>query len=386
VGVTVTPNAGAWVNSAWVQLTASTPNPITIIGVVINPGIASEFEVDIGKGAATSETVVATMIGNCETLLGQNTFLMLFNIPVDNIGGSTRVAVRLRKSGTDVTAWTAKLMYYDQVSVGVTANVPSCAPSAAIGATLTPNAGAWVNSAWAELSASLTDIVVLGIALNPAGTVVSGGTEYEVDIGSGAATSEVVEATFAGNFETYAGNHFLFLPYPVKISGTNRISCRLRKGGTTTTAWTAKILYCSTSDFGAEEMQYTTQPQKILPDGAAMSVLTTTTPAWVNSSWAQLSAGLDSDIVVTDLVTNTATVASEFESEVGKGDATSETVVGTSGASRESTSSAGLPEVTWIGIPIDNIPASTRVAIRFRKSSTTSAGFALGIEYYEKPL
>src|SRR5688572_12564292 len=54
--------------------------------------------------------------------------------------------------------------------------------------TVTPNASAFVSSNWFELIASTsTDIVLTGVAVNPA---VDGG-EWQLDVGVGAAASEV---------------------------------------------------------------------------------------------------------------------------------------------------------------------------------------------------
>src|SRR3990167_4010231 len=268
-GTSLTHSSSAWANSAYGEMSASIGSAITIVGVAVNAGLAAEFEIDIARGAATSEVVVATFIGHVESLGGLGNHVFFCYIPIDDIASGQRIACRLRKSGTDTTAWTVKLVYYNSVSatVGVTANESLVAPSAAAGVSLTPSGSAWVNSAWGELSASLTDIAVLGVAVNPG----VGATEFEIDVGDGAATSEVVVGTTGANAESLSA-YWTLLPFriPIQVAGTNRLTTRLRKSSTDISAWTVKLLYISTSGFGTSAVQSATQPQKIQPSATGL--------------------------------------------------------------------------------------------------------------------
>src|SRR5215510_8602563 len=109
-GASVSPSGSNWGNSGWQEVVSSTAGAIQIFQLSVAPGIVSEFEIDVGKGTAGAETVVATIRGSATTLgSGENT--IIHRIGVDNIPASTRVAVRLRKAGTDATAWLVGVGY-----------------------------------------------------------------------------------------------------------------------------------------------------------------------------------------------------------------------------------------------------------------------------------
>lgn len=383
-GASITPSATAWANSAYAQVIASTSAAITVLGVIVNPGVAAEFELDIASGAATSEVVRARICGNAETLAESSSWFFPINIPVDAIPISTRVAIRLRKDGVSTVAWTVKLLYINQdTGLGLTANVPALAPSAAAGASVTPSGTAWVNSAYGQLSASLVGIVCLGVAINPGGTITAGGDEFEIDIATGAATSEVVKGTLAGQWETFGGTLFLRFPIPLQLAGTNRVAVRMRKTGTAVTAWTFKLLYVVTTSFGTAAIESTAKPQKSYPAAAAMAGATGSATAWVSSPWTQLVASSAAAIVLGDMIVDTP-AAAEYEMEVGKGAATSETVVSTSGDNRET--AIGIPHSVSSEVLVDNIPVSTRVAMRVRDSDALANVWDVGVHYYERPL
>ncbi len=245
----VADNNTAWGNSAWVTLIASTSGAITIAGVTFNTAVTSvrEFEIDIGKGTAGSETVVATLRGNNDSGISGaegGPFYLTFPIAISNIATGTRVAARLRTSGTGTTNWSFALSYYLNPvggSITTTANPSLSLPSAATGVTLTPSGTAWANSAWAQITASTSSAIILaGIAFNPIVAV-----EFEIDVGKGGAGSETVVTTFRGYLPATADTPcFLPLETPLdNIATATRVAVRMRKAGTSTTAWTCAILY-----------------------------------------------------------------------------------------------------------------------------------------------
>lgn len=379
-GTSVTPSGTAWANSAYAQMTASIGSAITIFGVIIDPAEAQEFEIDIARGAASSEVVVATFIGHTESLTG-GTHTFLCEIPIDDIASGQRISCRMRKAGTTTTAWTVKLIYYNSVSgtVGVTANESLPIPSAAAGASITPNASAWVNSAWVQLSASLSDIALLGIVVNPAVAA-----QFELEIGRGAATSEVVVGTTGAGLETLAGCCDL-IPFriPIRVTGTNRISVRLRKSDTSTTTWTVKLLYISTSGFGAPDVGRTTQRQRISPDAAALVGNANSTTAWGNSGWLERIASTTTAIVVVGRTLDAPANAS-YEYDIGRGAASSEVVVTSDGGHRDG--NVQTPLTAFHSVPVDNIASGQRVALRHRDSNTSADTWDHGLTYYETPL
>ncbi len=379
-GVSITPNGTAWVNSAWAELMASSAAAWTIVGVIVNPGIGVvEFEVDIGTGAATSEVVIATTGGCVKTLAGVGEYFFRFGAPIDNIPASTRVAVRLRKAGTSTVAWTAKLVYLTtDGAIGVTANASLVVPTAAVGVTVTPNGTAWANSAWAQLSASLTDVVAIGLITNQGVAA-----EFEFEIGIGAATSEAAQGIAPGNADATVGVcNIVPFHWPILLSGTNRVAVRIRKAGTSTVIWTAKLLYMSTAGFAASNPQYTSAAQKIVPNAAFLTG-NDAGASWANGAWLEVIASTPAAAVVIGQAIDSA-ADSEMEQDVGKGGAGSEAVVSTTAEHRETATDSAMvmPHV----IPVDNIPASTRVAVRHRRSAGGAATFQMGLIYYEKPL
>lgn len=236
----ITPVNVAWNNGNWFQLIASTSNPIAVVGIMIFPGISAsiEGEIDIGKGAAASETVVATFPFMTESDVSAG-WTQYLTVPVDNIAGSTRVAARIRKSGTSTTNWRVALGYIENYDASnKTAQIPSALPSAAAGASITPSGSNWGNSAYAQITASTASAIgITALIINAA---VAG--EYEIDIATGAAASEVVKYTIPET-TTLAGCQRIYLPHPLRIPTGTRVAVRLRKPGTDTTAWTAKIEY-----------------------------------------------------------------------------------------------------------------------------------------------
>lgn len=385
VGVTVTPIGTTWGNSAYVELTASIGSAITIIGVIVDPGAVGTFEVDVARGAPTAEVVVATYIGVARTIAGSNNHICISNIPIDDIASGQRIATRMRIDGTTTLTWTIKLVYYNSVSgtVGVTANHSLAAPSAANGVSLTPSGTAWNNSAYGELHSSLTDIVALGLCFSTSGT---GSRDVEFDVATGATSAEVVKGTTAAEAEAMTGFwHLIEFRVPISLPGTNRISCRMRQSGTDVTAWTAKLLYISASGFGTSAIQHTTQPQKITPDAAALPTQSGGMAAWANSAYLELIASTATAIVVVGRTIDTGfTNDNGYEDDVAKGATSAETVVTSHGDYR--VSGVGSSNTIPSYIPVDNIPVSTRVAIRHRDGDSSATTAGLGLTYYEKSL
>lgn len=242
--VSITPSGTAWVNSAWVQLVASTANAITIIAVTVDTGVAAQFEIDIGKGTAGSETVVGTLCGSAESVTVGAPCVLYFPIPISNIPSGTRVAVRLRKATGSTVAWAAALQYLDSATptgITVTAQPSKVLPSAAAGAVITPAATAWVSSAWAQITASTAAAWVLAAAT----ASLAAAQPFEFDIGVGTAGSEVVVTTLRGYVETQVGMPMVLLLEPVldNIASGVRVAVRMRKPGTAVTTWNCKLTY-----------------------------------------------------------------------------------------------------------------------------------------------
>jgi hypothetical protein len=113
-GASITPNASAWANSNWAQLIASTASALYVnhLAVLPNPVSGIDAELDIGVGGAGAEVVITTLKN--AFIVGVEGYPCVWRLPhlLDAIPTSSRVAVRLRKTGTDTTAWTVGLGAY----------------------------------------------------------------------------------------------------------------------------------------------------------------------------------------------------------------------------------------------------------------------------------
>jgi hypothetical protein len=230
--IVLTPGSPIYTNSAWGELIASTGSAITLVGIMIGGG-PSFCDVDIGVGGAGSEVVVGTL-----TRAGaQRDFY--FPIPIDNVASGVRVSARIR--GTATTAARVRVLYYEGTGLaGFTATAKPCItlPIIAPAGTLVDvnsSASAWANGAWAQLVASVSNNSILGAVMASSGTS-GANVEFEVDLGIGAAASEVVFSTFRGTrFATGVGGlgqYVMKPPYDFIPSGS-RLSARVRCEGTT---------------------------------------------------------------------------------------------------------------------------------------------------------
>lgn len=236
-GVSVTPNASSGVNSSWVEIEASTSAAWVLAGIdvrgKVSGGVFYEayYEVDIGVGAAGSETVICTMPGlngGGSTCHGD----AVIPIPIDLIPSSSRVSCRLRRwNETDVTAWNISIWYYEKPVAGSVTITDS--PLKVLNASGTPfnrdtnSSTAWAYGAWTQIIASTaTDIIIPGL------WVICGqnGARWELEIGIGAAGSEVGKRIVRGGEGANYGTPLwvpFFNPMDGIASGT-RVAVRSR--------------------------------------------------------------------------------------------------------------------------------------------------------------
>lgn len=115
-GISITPSNSAWGNSSWVELVSNIGadgGSIISLHFYVAANILVEYELDIGTGSAGSETVVATHRGFTQFAnpTGESNKQAVFLIPYA-IPANSRVAIRLRKQGTDTTAWKLGATYF----------------------------------------------------------------------------------------------------------------------------------------------------------------------------------------------------------------------------------------------------------------------------------
>lgn len=257
-------------------------------------------------------------------------------------------------------------------------------PSAANSATVAAAGVAWTNTAWVQIAAT-TDVVwiLTGVIVwNNIAAISS--TDFEVDIGTGGAGSEVVIATVRGVHRPQ-GAAFLSLPIrlPIPIDNLNgRHAFRLRTSDTRTDTWNVALTYIKNPVGGT--LLVTRKPLLVAPAAATPVTLTASASLWANGSWAQLIAATAFDIVLTHLVLRFITISVDAEVDVGVGGAGSEVTVTRFRVSDRNTTAVATAAYE-LPNPLDNIPAGSRVALRMR-ADTSSAQATSALMYHEKPL
>lgn len=241
-GTAITSGGSAWASGSWVQFVSSAAAASVLVGVWADSNLSAgrAYEIDVGVGGAGSEVVIATIRSVAPNSGNGGERNILLTIPIDAIPNASRVALRLRTSVSSGEVMTV-VLYYSQTfdSDHVTTVLLKSAPSAAASASVTPNGTAWNSSAWSELSTGLgTDGALAWLAILGAVDV-----EFEVDLGTGTAGAEVVVTTLRGSYHGSGGVSNYRLTAVRPISSNVRVAYRLRKSGTSTTAWSAALAY-----------------------------------------------------------------------------------------------------------------------------------------------
>lgn len=202
---TVTPSGTAWAASAWTEVLASAAEDscLTALHVATTTTSSADvrLEIEIGVGAAGSEVFIASI--PFSAAIGSGSWESIsprWTIPVDLIPAGGRVAVRMRKSGTDTSTWSFAVAYIEKPIIGgaipmmVSANAPYCSPTAAEPTALAApgTSAAWTNGAWTTIiTAPTSDAVLLGYNVLWRGN----GDIHEIDLANGPAGSEVIKHT-----------------------------------------------------------------------------------------------------------------------------------------------------------------------------------------------
>lgn len=245
---TVTGGGSAWTYGTWVEVISSAPAALHLAGVVLSSPSGSnvQFEVEIGIGATIG--VVSPLHAYrsfYESSTGEtNSFLAIFPVAVPGVSASDKVWVRVRSSGSGLTAGISLLAYSslsDTDHVATSGQTLFSVPTGANAISITPSGTAWAWSAWTEIWTGTTvETSILGVAAR--GPIA--GVELEYEIGFGASSSEVGKTSFrTANSVSGAGAlRFFPLPAPFPVPPNTRVSMRLRKTGTNTTVHSVAIL------------------------------------------------------------------------------------------------------------------------------------------------
>lgn len=111
-GVSVTPNATAWAWSSWVEVAASFASEVGIVSAAISNPVAAEVEWELGVGAVGAEVGITRIRATSPNINAGS--LRAYHLPgAYPVAAGTRIAARLRKSGTSVTVHRLLINYVD---------------------------------------------------------------------------------------------------------------------------------------------------------------------------------------------------------------------------------------------------------------------------------
>lgn len=121
VSLVLTPNASAWANSAYTQFSAAVADDLILHHLTVEEGGTfgdrdEGCEIDIATGAAGVEVVKDTIRTGTSNTSGASeggprlALCQLF----DGIASGARLALRMRKSGTNTSEWRASLGYFEK--------------------------------------------------------------------------------------------------------------------------------------------------------------------------------------------------------------------------------------------------------------------------------
>lgn len=232
--VSVTSSSSSWVYGSWVTISASAPSAGVLTGITVKNSQttnAFQFEVDIGVGGAGAETTIATIKGYAYQINNYgNMSYWPFHIGIDGWALGTRIATRIRTSRAQAITFQVGITYYESPVSGnltTTSNVVKVLPSGS-SINLGTGGSAWANGSYVTFANPLAnDIALLGIVAGPSGQ--NGARAYEIDISTGAASSETVIHTVRAHMGSFVGfPWYIPFPIPLKVSGGARLALRAR--------------------------------------------------------------------------------------------------------------------------------------------------------------
>jgi hypothetical protein len=326
-GQSLTPNGSASTFSAWQQVIAATPEAWLLSGISWGlPALANEWwilEVGVWDGAAYDPiAAIGGKKGSDSVNLGGG--MVSLPIPIDLMPTGSDVAIRIKKSGTDVDPWAVKLHYFkkadDPTVIATTAKLFCTEP-----VSMTGDATPWADSGWAEAVASAGGALTVA-ALVPCEGTASGDRWVEVDVGTGAAASEAVRHTQAlYNYNQFFGDtHTPMLTWPVNtgIASGSRVALRHRKEGTSTGTVLVMLMYYLDVESAVLSDLATTVTGQVVPVETPVTIDTqpfsTSTLVWTElfsstPAVLHITSAVLQNAATAQLVFGTGTAGSEVE-------------------------------------------------------------------------
>ena len=267
--------------------------------------------------------------------------------------------------------------------VSWTTNAQFVQPAAAAGLSVTPSGTAWVNSSYTQIEASTSAAYVLtGVTVCVPGAAV----QFEVDVATGAAASEVVVATLKGRCgdatqDWHHGGH-LRLPIGVdNIANGVRWAFRIRVSTTSVAAWTFAFTYLKKAITG--NLLTSAKAVKVVPSAAVLTSLATSSAGFAELAWTELVAATPTNQVIGALILGQVATGLDYELDIGTGAVGFESTLTT--WRNRSTGSVGGPNWHPVENPFDFIPVGSRVSMRWR-CNATALTLTAGYAYQEAPL
>jgi hypothetical protein len=373
----ITPSAVSGSYSAWTLQTNASPlpNDIVISGVVTvtasNTG-DMHYEMSVGGGLAGDQTIHKSR-GNAKDVstLGQGGpyhQICYPAMPIMRAGDG--LGFRLRKVNTDVTVWGGVVTAYPGIAFPLLTTEQPNKWYPDTGNTLVPltqSAAPWGNAAYAVLFTTTTPIAVMAVLVNLDTTT----TGIEIDVATGTPGNEVVKATvrmeaqgvFSGDVQPIP----LVLARNIDVGEIISLRCRT---SSTVVGVGAGIGYMENPDF----YQRVDTASVAYPAAANGITVAGHNTAWNNSLYGELHSNIPAAVYLTHLNYMSSGVSNvDVEFDLATGAALSETVIGTFTTHIGNSNSGGNGQIPIV--PPVRIAAGVRLAVRFRKTGTSTAGW-----------
>lgn len=239
-GVQLPPSGTAWTYGAWQTITTGLPTPAYLLYTAILPndgalgGTNWSAQVQLGTGAISGETVIATQRAFFTSNQWGNRSTLPLGLPLGAIGSGIRIAARVAHSlSSDTDAYRVALGYLEgDVAASPTTRAQSVTPIDS--ATVSVTGSTWPTwSAWAQLlsAAEVTGIGNLYITGMIAIVALGSTGRFEIQLGTGGAGTEAPVCTIPYSFlSTGSGVSYFKFPHPIRVNSGTRISARQRGG------------------------------------------------------------------------------------------------------------------------------------------------------------
>lgn len=184
------------VYGSWAEISASAPSNMFIAGLALNDpnaGVLNSYiDIQVGKGAAGSESVLATFGGYVREIFANTPpprhGQFLCGMPISGISSGNRIAARMRLNNTNASNYGVSLLYLPNPITGTLETTNNPLQTTTGITSFTTSGTPWANAAWVQITASTSAAWIINHIIR--GSDDAG--EIEIDIGTGGAGAEAV--------------------------------------------------------------------------------------------------------------------------------------------------------------------------------------------------